>query len=107
MEFRRAVADAARAAKPGAALFVFTFSRNTLSTEAKPVSGEPFVFTEFSREPQCFLTDEQLVSELREAGFEPDSGVPLRELNRRPPGMVARGGPPVIYEGSFRRIATM
>lgn len=29
-EFRRAVKEAARVAKPGAALFIFTFSRNTL-----------------------------------------------------------------------------
>src|SRR5687767_6003109 len=32
--FRRAVAEAARVAKPGASLFVFTFSRNTLPAEA-------------------------------------------------------------------------
>ena len=102
-EFRRAVREAARAAKPRAFLFVFTFSRNTLSEGARPVAGESFVFTEFSGEPQCFVTEQQLVSELRDGGFEPDSSAPLRELNRRSPGMVRSGGPPVIYEGGFRR----
>ena len=102
-EFRRAVREAARVAKPGATLFVFTFSRNTLAPDVVPVAGEPFVFTEFSGQPQCFLTGSQLVSELGESGFAPDPGVPLRELNRRPPGAVRMGGPPVIYEGTFRR----
>ncbi|MEQ1911900.1 MAG: class I SAM-dependent methyltransferase, partial [Vicinamibacterales bacterium] len=46
--FRRAVAEAARVARPGAALFVFTFSRHTLPPEAEPVAGERFVFTQFS-----------------------------------------------------------
>ena len=55
-EFRRAVREAARAAKPGAGLFVFTFSRSTLPDEATPVSDETFVFTQFSGQPQCFLT---------------------------------------------------
>jgi SAM-dependent methyltransferase len=45
--FRQAVREAARAAMPGAALFVFTFSRNTLPADAEPVAGEPFVFTQF------------------------------------------------------------
>src|SRR5512144_1708425 len=43
-EFRRAVLEAARVAQPGAGLFVFTFSRNTLPPETQPVAGEPFVF---------------------------------------------------------------
>ena len=53
----RAVDEAARVAKPGAGLFVFTFSRHTLPAETLPVAGEPFVFTQFSGEPQCFLTE--------------------------------------------------
>jgi hypothetical protein len=48
---------------------VFTFSRNTLSAAAEPVAGEPFVFTEFSGQPQCFLTESQLVSELLGMGW--------------------------------------
>ena len=101
-QFRAAVREAARAARPGAALFVFTFSRNTLPPAVEPVPGEPFVFTQFSGEPQCFLTEAQLLSELAEAGFAPDPAVPLTEHNRRPPGAVRIGGPPVIYEAAFR-----
>ena len=99
-EFRRGVREAARTARPGAALFVFTFSRHTLPPAVRPVSGETFVFTEFAGEPQCFLTEAQLVEELAVAGFVPDAGLPLKELNR-PAGLVRTSGP-VIYEGGFR-----
>jgi SAM-dependent methyltransferase len=102
-EFRRAVGEAARVARDGARLFVFTFSRHTLPPETRPVPGEPFVFTEFSGEPQCFLTAEQLVSELGLAGFVPDPDVPLTEYNRPASGL-RLGGPPVIYEAAFTRI---
>lgn len=102
-EFRRAVVEAARAARPGAGLFVFTFSRNTLPPDADGVAGEPFVFTQFSGQPQCFLTDAQLVEELRAAGFEPDASVPLTEYNRRDRASLG-GGPPVIWEAAFRRV---
>ena len=101
--FRRAVAEAARVARPGAALFVFTFSRHTLSPEAKPVSGERFVFTQFSGQPQCFLTEDELVDELLTAGFDREPGVPIREYNRPPHDALIRGTGPVIYEGVFRR----
>jgi SAM-dependent methyltransferase len=101
-EFRRAVREAARAAAPGAGLFVFTFSRNTFPAGIAPVSGEPFVFTEFAGEPQCFLTAEQLFDELGAAGFTADAAVPLTEYNRRPEGALRGGGPPVIYECAFR-----
>lgn len=104
-EFRRALQEAARVARPGAGLFVFTFSRNTLPPEVQPVPGEPFVFTEFSGRPQCFLTEAQLLGELESAGFAPDPGVPLTEYNR-PPGGTVRVGGPVIYEAAFRRDAT-
>jgi ubiquinone/menaquinone biosynthesis C-methylase UbiE len=101
-DFRKSVREAARVARPGAGLFVFTFSRNTLATDAAPVPGEPFVFTQFSGEPQCFLTEEQLVSELALAGFAREPSVPIREYNRPAPGALRTGGP-VIYEGIFRR----
>jgi len=104
-EFRVAVRDAARVAKPGAALFVFTFSRHTLPDAATPVSGETFVFTQFSGEPQIFLTDAELLAELAAAGFSPDPAVPLREHNRPRPGALRTGGGPVIYEGAFRLTA--
>jgi SAM-dependent methyltransferase len=100
-EFRAAMAEAARVAAPGAALFVFTFSRNTLPADAEPVPGESFVFTQFSGEPQCFLTESQLLSELSSVGFTPDPELALREQNRPAPGTL-RGGAPVIYEGAFR-----
>lgn len=103
--FRRAVAEAARVARPGAALFVFTFSRHTLPPEAAPEPGERFVFTQFSGQPQCFLTDGELVEELSAAGFDRDPAVPLREYNRPGPGTLVRGTGPVIYEGLFRRRA--
>jgi ubiquinone/menaquinone biosynthesis C-methylase UbiE len=103
-QFRQAVGAAARAAKPGAALFVFTFSRHTLPDDAAPVAGESFVFTQFSGRPQIFLTADQLVTELRAAGFEPDPAVPLTEYNRPAPGSLRAPGGPVIYEAAFRRM---
>jgi SAM-dependent methyltransferase len=101
-QFRRALREAARVARPGAGLFVFTFSRHTLPPEAQPVAGEPFVFTQFSGEPQCFLTESQLVSELSSVGFAPDPRVPLTEYNRARPGTLPTGTTPVIYEAAFR-----
>jgi len=98
-EFRRAVAAAARAGRPGAGLFVFTFSRDTLPPDAQPIAGEAFVFTHFAGEPQCFLTEGQLLAEMAAAGFE---GLgPLTGHNRPRPGQLNRGGP-VIWEGTFR-----
>ena len=102
-QFRTALREGARAAKPGARLFVFTFSRTTLPEDARPVEGESFVFTQFSGEPQCFLTAHELISELAAAGFVQDDEVPLTELNRPKPGTVRAGGGPVIYEGTFVR----
>jgi ubiquinone/menaquinone biosynthesis C-methylase UbiE len=103
-EFRHAAREAARVAKPDATLFVFTFSRHTLPGSAEPLAGETFVFTQFSGQPQCFLTADQLVAEMATAGFAPEPSYPLRELNRRP-GPFQAGGAPVIHEGVFRRVA--
>jgi ubiquinone/menaquinone biosynthesis C-methylase UbiE len=100
-EFRQAVREGARVARPGAALFVFTFSRHTLPADVTPVAGEAFVFTQFSGERQCFLTHDQLLEELALAGFAPDPAVPLRELNRHK-GLLHTQSGPVIYEGTFR-----
>jgi ubiquinone/menaquinone biosynthesis C-methylase UbiE len=102
-QFRRALDEAARVAKAGAGLFVFTFSRNTLPAQIAPVAGEPFVFTQFSGEPQCFLTEAQLNAELRRVGFVRDPGVPLHEYNLPKAGLLSTGKTPVIYEASFRR----
>ncbi len=101
-ELRRAIAEAARVARPGAGLFVFTFSRATLPPEDEPVPGETFVFTQFAGEPQCFLTEEELIDELLRAGFEKDPPGPLTEYNRPVPGRTLTRGGPVIYEGTFR-----
>jgi SAM-dependent methyltransferase len=101
--FRRAVAEAARVARPGAALFVFTFSRQTLGPKAEPVPGERFVFTQFSGQPQCFLTEDELVAELQTAGFGVEPGTSIREYNRPQPSALIQGTGPVIYEGVFRR----
>lgn len=101
-EFRRAVGEAARVARPGALLFVFTFSRNTFAADVAPVPGESFVFTQFSGQPQCFLTDAQLVAELGAVGFSLDPRVSITEYNR-PASGTRHGGAPVIYEALFRR----
>jgi SAM-dependent methyltransferase len=103
-EFRAAVTEAARVARGGARLFVFTFSRSTLPRDAPAVAGEPFVYTQFSGEPQCFFTEAQLVEELASAGFVPDPDLPLRELNTPRPGAIGCAGTPIIYEGGFRRL---
>jgi ubiquinone/menaquinone biosynthesis C-methylase UbiE len=101
-EFRRAVTEAARVARPGASLFVFTFSRATLAPDDLPVPGEDFVFTQFSGEPQCFLTEAELNGELLRAGFERDPPGPLTEHNRPVPGRTLTRSGPVIYEGTYR-----
>jgi ubiquinone/menaquinone biosynthesis C-methylase UbiE len=130
-EFRAAVLEAARVAKPDAALFLFTFSRRTLPADARPDSGETFLFSSwhavangvcggvaertagFARavdvareghgEPNCFLTQEQIFEEMARAGFVRDSAAPLAEYNVPRPGEIRSGGPPVIYEGTFVR----
>jgi SAM-dependent methyltransferase len=101
-EFRQAIREAARVARPGCALFLFTFSRSTLADTAAPLPGESFVFTQFSGQPQCFLTEAQLVSEVAACGFDPDPSLPLRELNRPRKNALLTSTTPVIYEGLFR-----
>jgi len=103
-ELRRAIAEAARVARPGAGLFVFTFSRATLAPGDQPVPGEPFVFTQFAGEPQCFLTERELMEELLRAGFEKDPPGPLTEYNRPVAGRTLTRGGPVIFEGTFRAV---
>ncbi|HQR06031.1 MAG TPA: class I SAM-dependent methyltransferase [Gemmatales bacterium] len=101
-EFREAVKEAARVSNPGAGLFLFTFSRNTLSPEAQPDPGETFVFSSWNGEPQCFLTEDQLLEELIRAGFYNDTMGPLTEHNlpqRDTVQLASRS--PVIYEETF------
>jgi len=104
-EFRRGVNEAARVAARGAALFVFTFSRHTLPPDVTPVAGELFVFTQFSGQPQCFVTYEQLLDELGRAGFVPDASLPVTEYNLPAPGRPHAARVPVIFEAAFRMTA--
>lgn len=94
-EFRSGIREAGRAARPGAALFIYTFSRSTFPSTVAPIEGEPFVFTEFSGRPQCFLTEEQLIGELGNASF--DQETPITKYDAIP------GGKPSIYEAVFRK----
>jgi SAM-dependent methyltransferase len=102
-ELREAMADAGRVARPGAGLFLFTFSRHTLPDEARPDPGESFTFSCWNGEPACFLTEDEIVTLLAEAGFVRETPEPLTEYNRPRPGELRAGGPPVIYEGTFVR----
>jgi SAM-dependent methyltransferase len=104
-QFRAAIREASRVAEAGAGLFVFTFSRHTFPANTEPVAGETFVFTQFSGQPQCFLTEDQLDEELARAGFVRDPAVPLREYNRAPTDVPAIRSTPVIYEAAYRRTA--
>ena len=101
-EFRAATAEAARVAAPGARLFVFTFSRNTLRSGTAPLGCQQFVFDQFSGEPQIFLTRDQLLSEMAAARFVPDPDFTMRELNLPADGRARIGGAPVIFEAAFR-----
>lgn len=105
-ELRRAVAEAARAAAPGAGLFVFTFSRHTLPPDLEPVGGEPYAYTEFSGQPQTFLTKAQLVNELGTVGFVLDEAIPFEEHNAPPAGSVHALRTPVLLEAAFRFAGT-
>lgn len=102
-EFRVAVGEAARVARSGAGLFLFTFSRHTLPPEALPDAGETFVFSSWNGEPACFLSEEEIVAELSSAGFVRDGAGPMKEHNSPRPGELPRAGPPVIYEATFLR----
>lgn len=101
-EFRRATAEAARVAAPSAALFVFTFSRHMLPAAAIPVEHEPFTFTQFSGNPQCFLTRQQLIDEMAAVAFTLDDTIPFVEHNRPPGGATQIVSTPVILEAAFR-----
>lgn len=104
-EFRAAVAEAARVARPGAGLFLFTFSRATLPAAAAPDPGETFVFSSWNGDPCCFLTESQILDELARAGFRrTPEGAPLTTYNAPRPGEIRlAGAPPVIHEGTFLR----
>ena len=100
-QFRRAVREAARVAKPGAGLFVFTFSRHTLPDAATPDAGQRYIYRQFADRPQCFLTEAELLAEMSAVGFERDAGVPLVEHNLPQSGALRTSGTPVIFEAAF------
>jgi SAM-dependent methyltransferase len=102
VEFREAVKEAARVSCPGTGLFLFTFSRNTLPPDAQPDPGETFVFSSWNGEPQCFLTEEQLLTDLSLAGFFRNTTEPLTEHNLpQRDRLHVPNRAPVIYEGTF------
>lgn len=103
-EFRRGIAEAARVLRPGGALFVFTFSRRTLSADAQPTPGSRYTFTGFSGTPQCFVTEHELRAELENVGLHPDADLPLTEHNRPTGTQLMMRNIPVIYEGGFRKV---
>lgn len=99
-----ALAEAARAARTGAGLFVFTFSRNTLAEDLGPLPGQRQIYDQFSGSPQAFVTEEELDGLLASAGFDREVPGFLTEYNRKgllPPGTAARQ--PVIWEGTWVR----
>lgn len=104
LQLAAAVAEAARAARTGAGLFVFTFSRNTLGSEVCPLPGQRQIYDRFSGVPQAFLTEGELNQLLASAGFEREVPGPLTEYNRPvclPPGGAAPR--PVLWEGTWLR----
>ena len=59
------------------------------------------MFTQFSGQPQCFLTREQLTDELADAGFVPDDAVTFAEHNLPPANAVHAVRAPVIPKRPF------
>jgi SAM-dependent methyltransferase len=102
-ELRRAIDEARRVAAPDAGLFVFTFSRSTLPPDTTSVAGEPLIYTQSSGQPQCFLTRDQLVELMADAGFASDAAVAITEHNLPPAKTVHAMRTPVILEAAFRR----
>ena len=102
-ELREAMSEAGRVARPGAGLFLFTFSRHTLPDDARPDPGQSFTFSCWNGEPSCFLAEDEIVTLLGEAGFVRETPGPFTEYNRPRPGELRAGGAPVIYEGTFVR----
>lgn len=105
-EFRAAVAEAGRVARPGAGLFVFTFSRTTLATrDPDGATDDPLADASWNGEPCCFVSAGQLVAELARGGFAPIAGAPFEELNRPLPGALGVARAPVIWQARFERHA--
>lgn len=100
-ELQGAIREAARVARPGGRLFVYTFSRRSLPDAARPVAGQQFVFRGANGVNQCFLTPDQLVAELRQAGMAPDPAWPLVEHYTPRAGALHLTNSPVFLEAAF------
>ncbi len=106
VEFRAAVLEAGRVARPGAGLFVFTFSRTTLAAAVQGddhAHGDPLADSSWNGEPCCFVSAAQLVAELARGGFTPVTGAPIEELNVPLPGELRAPRAPVIWQARFCR----
>ena len=102
-QLRGAIREAARVARRDARLFVFTFSRRSLPDRAQPIAGQQFIFRGTNGADQCFLTAEQLVSELACAGMVPDPRCPLVEHPAPRAGAVHLTSSAVFLAGGFIR----
>jgi SAM-dependent methyltransferase len=100
-ELRAAMAEAARVARPGAALFIFTFSRAMLAPDAQPADGQRFVFPGPDGQPHAFVDETELRALLQDAGFDP--GGQLAHRGAAPPGRGILAPAPAFHEGLFRR----
>ncbi len=106
-----AVDEAARVAAPGAALFVFTFSRHTLPLAARRCPESPSCTRSSPDSRSAFVTREQLLEEMGRVGFVLDGSVPFSEHNlprrrdsrRSRPGHL-RGGLPVRWRLTALRL---
>jgi ornithine decarboxylase len=69
-----------------------------------------FVFTEFSGQRRCFLTQEQVVGELPACGLRAPPFAPIREVNRPPErslGNPRRAGAPRQWDGPVAAAAAL
>lgn len=102
-ELRRAMGEAGRAARSDARLIVYTFARRSLLETAQPVTGQQFIFAATDGAKHCYLTPEQLVTELARVGFAGDPAFPAVEHNAPRAGAVQLTNSPVFLEAAFIR----
>jgi ubiquinone/menaquinone biosynthesis C-methylase UbiE len=100
-ELRAGIREAARVAHASARLFVYTFSRRSLPDSASGVVGQQFIYRGTSGDEHCYLTAEELTSELARVGFAPDARVPLVEHNTPRIAAVQLTHTPVFLEAAF------
>jgi len=101
-ELLSALREADRVSRSGTRLFVFPFSRDTLSPDALPQRGQQHIYDQFSGSPQAFFSQESLTQLLAEVGFDREGSGSLTKYNDPgilPPGRAAPR--PVIWEGTW------